>query len=59
MKPTFRTPTVLEQESERPTISGIVVNEYAQLHSREPADASLQDYLEKHKVVGIADLDTR
>ncbi|MEM6361994.1 MAG: glutamine-hydrolyzing carbamoyl-phosphate synthase small subunit [Bacteroidota bacterium] len=49
----------LEQESERPTISGIVVNEYAQLHSRETADASLQDYLEKHNVVGIADLDTR
>ncbi len=48
-----------EQESGSPTISGIVVNEYAQLHSRETADSSLQDYLEKHDVVGIADVDTR
>ncbi|MEM6523908.1 MAG: glutamine-hydrolyzing carbamoyl-phosphate synthase small subunit [Bacteroidota bacterium] len=48
-----------EQESGCPTISGIVVNEYAHLHSRETADSSLQDYLEKHDVVGIADVDTR
>ncbi|MEM7108300.1 MAG: glutamine-hydrolyzing carbamoyl-phosphate synthase small subunit [Bacteroidota bacterium] len=48
-----------EQESESPTISGIVVNEYAHLHSRETADSSLQDYLEKHEIVGISDLDTR
>ncbi len=48
-----------EQESKGPKISGIVVNEYAQLHSRQTADESLQEYLEKNGVVGIADVDTR
>ncbi len=48
-----------EQESDSPRISGIVVNDYADLHSRQTADESLQDYLERNKVVGIADVDTR
>lgn len=48
-----------EQESEKPTIAGIVVNEFAQEFSRKSATESLQKYLEKNGVVGISDVDTR
>lgn len=48
-----------EQESEAPKISGIIVNEFSDIHSRYTATESLQAYLEKNDVVGIADLDTR
>ena len=48
-----------EQESDKPKIAGLVVNDFAQEFSRKTAKESLQQYLEKHGVVGIADLDTR
>lgn len=48
-----------EQESDRPKISGLVVNDFSSEFSRKTARESLQQYLEKHQVVGIADLDTR
>ncbi len=48
-----------EQESDRPKISGLVVNDFSESFSRKGARESLQQYLEKHGVVGIADLDTR
>ncbi|HEY5824217.1 MAG TPA: glutamine-hydrolyzing carbamoyl-phosphate synthase small subunit [Cyclobacteriaceae bacterium] len=48
-----------EQESEKPTISGIVINEFSEEFSRKTAIESLQQYLEKHGVVGISDIDTR
>ncbi len=48
-----------EQESDSPKISGLVVNDFSTIHSRYTADQGLQDYLVKHNVVGIADLDTR
>jgi carbamoyl-phosphate synthase small subunit len=48
-----------EQESGSPKISGIVVNEFSEEFSRKTSKESLQQYLEKNNVVGIADLDTR
>ena len=48
-----------EQESAAPKISGLVVNEFSEEFSRKTAKESLQQYLEKHGVVGIADIDTR
>jgi len=48
-----------EQESSSPKISGIVVNEFSEEFSRKTAKESLQTYLERNGVVGIADLDTR
>ncbi|UII22996.1 glutamine-hydrolyzing carbamoyl-phosphate synthase small subunit [Fulvivirga ligni] len=48
-----------EQESDAPKISGIVVNDYSYIYSRKTAGESLQGYLEKHEVIGIADVDTR
>jgi len=48
-----------EQESLRPQIAGLVVNDYAKEFSRKSAKESLQNYLEGKGVVGIADVDTR
>lgn len=48
-----------EQESEKPQIMGVVINEFSQEFSRKTATESLQTYLERHGVVGIANLDTR
>ncbi len=48
-----------EQESDSPKISGLVVNEFSREFSRKTAKESLQQYLEKHSIVGIADVDTR
>jgi carbamoyl-phosphate synthase small subunit len=48
-----------EQESATPKISGIVVNEFSHEFSRLTSHESLQQYLEKHGITGIADLDTR
>lgn len=48
-----------EQESDKPKIAGLVVNDFADEFSRKSAKESLQQYLEKRGVVGIADVDTR
>ena len=48
-----------EQESDKPKIAGLVVNEFAEEYSRKSAKESLQQYLERTGVVGIADVDTR
>ncbi|GIV37204.1 MAG: carbamoyl-phosphate synthase small chain [Cyclobacteriaceae bacterium] len=48
-----------EQESAGPTISGIVVNEFSWEYSRQTATQSLQQYLEKHGITGICNVDTR
>ncbi|MBU2915076.1 MULTISPECIES: glutamine-hydrolyzing carbamoyl-phosphate synthase small subunit [Reichenbachiella] len=49
----------LEQESERPKINGLVVNEYSEIHSRVDGESTLDEYLTKSGVVGISGLDTR
>ena len=49
----------LEQESAKPTISGLVVNNFSTISSRKTASDRLQEYLEKNGIVGIADVDTR
>jgi carbamoyl-phosphate synthase small subunit len=48
-----------DNESESPKIQGIVINEFSEEFSRKTAKVSLQTYLEKNGVVGIADIDTR
>lgn len=48
-----------EQESASPKISGLVVNDFSEIYSRETASGSLQDYLDLHGVVGISEIDTR
>ncbi len=48
-----------EQESSAPKIRGLVVNDFSEEFSRKTAKESLQQYLEKHQIVGISDIDTR
>lgn len=48
-----------EQESGATKIAGVVVNDFAEQYSRKEAQESLQSYLERNGVVGIADVDTR
>jgi len=48
-----------EQESAHPQIRGLVVNDFSHDFSRPTGDGSLQEYLEEHNIVGIAELDTR
>lgn len=48
-----------EQESDSPKIKGLVVNDFSEDFSRFTAKQSLQQYLEKHNVVGLAGVDTR
>jgi carbamoyl-phosphate synthase small subunit len=48
-----------EQESATPKINGLVVNDFSTDFSRKTAREGLQEYLQNHGVVGIADLDTR
>ncbi|RAV99308.1 glutamine-hydrolyzing carbamoyl-phosphate synthase small subunit [Pseudochryseolinea flava] len=48
-----------EQESDKPKIAGLVVNDFAEEFSRKSAKESLQSYLEKRGIVGIANVDTR
>ena len=48
-----------EQESAATKIAGVVVNDFAEQYSRKEAKESLQQYLERNQVVGIADVDTR
>ncbi|MES2795049.1 MAG: glutamine-hydrolyzing carbamoyl-phosphate synthase small subunit [Bacteroidota bacterium] len=48
-----------EEESNSVKISGMVCNEFSQIHSRALAEESLQDYFEKANIVGIYGVDTR
>ncbi len=48
-----------EIESEHPCVAGIVVNSFSDVFSRTDASGSLQDYLVKYGITGIADIDTR
>ena len=48
-----------EQESARVRFNGLVCDRFAQVHSRESSQASLQDYLQEAGITGIYDIDTR
>jgi carbamoyl-phosphate synthase small subunit len=46
-------------ESEKPHLSGFAVREASRIASNWRADMSLEDFLKKHKVIGIEGIDTR
>ena len=48
-----------ETESSSVKIKGLVVKTFSDIYSRKTADSSLQNYLEKAGIVGIAEIDTR
>ncbi len=49
----------IDVESAGIKISGLVVKKFSSTYSRPAADGSLQDYLVKHGITGISDIDTR
>jgi carbamoyl-phosphate synthase small subunit len=48
-----------DQETERPAVAGFVVHELSPLPSNWRATESLDEYLKRHNIVGIAGVDTR
>lgn len=48
-----------ENESDSVKIAGMVCRDFTENYSRELADASLQEYLEKGEIVSISNIDTR
>jgi carbamoyl-phosphate synthase small subunit len=46
-------------ESEKPHLSGFVVREASRIVSNWRSDMSLDDFLKKHKIIGIEGIDTR
>lgn len=52
---------VLQEEMESATvkINGLVVSTFSNVYSRNTADNSLQEYLERNNIVGICNIDTR
>ena len=48
-----------DRESDGPQVAGFVVREASRVYSSWRGEASLQEYLEEHGVVGIQEVDTR
>ena len=48
-----------DAESQAPRVAGFIVREASSVASNWRADASLHDYLVRHNIVAIADIDTR
>jgi len=48
-----------EAQSKEITIAGLICKDFSFNYSRPAADESLYDYLERHKLVTISDVDTR
>jgi carbamoyl-phosphate synthase small subunit len=51
--------TLEDDESERPMAAGLIVRDCPDLHSNWRATLSLPDYLRRHGIVAISDIDTR
>jgi len=49
----------VDEESARPMAAGLIVRDLPALHSNWRSEFSLRDYLERHGIVAIADIDTR
>ena len=48
-----------EVESDSVKIAGLIVKNFSYVYSREGADGSLQEFLEKNNLLAISDVDTR
>ena len=48
-----------ENQSSSVKIAGLIVRNFSDTFSRAKADESLQEYLERNKITGISDIDTR
>ena len=48
-----------DRESPTPQVAGFIVREASRLHSNWRSDGDLDEYLKRHSISGIADIDTR
>ncbi len=48
-----------ESESDKIQIAGLICRDYTVSYSRKKSDSNIQDYFEKHGLVGITGIDTR
>ena len=48
-----------DEESQRPHLAGFIVHELSRVTSNHRSTEGLDDYLRRHGIVGIADIDTR
>lgn len=48
-----------DEESVRPYVEGFVAREFSAIASNWRSSESLEDYLKRHKIVGISEVDTR
>ncbi|HLU26523.1 MAG TPA: glutamine-hydrolyzing carbamoyl-phosphate synthase small subunit [Longimicrobiales bacterium] len=48
-----------DQESERPQAAGLIVREISPMYSNWRAKGSLEEYMERHGLVGLTEVDTR
>jgi carbamoyl-phosphate synthase small subunit len=48
-----------DREAPLPQVAGFIVREASRVHSSWRSEGGLADYLERHRVTGIADVDTR
>jgi len=49
----------VDREAPLPQVAGLIVREASRIHSNWRAEGGLDDYLRKHGISGIADVDTR
>ncbi len=49
----------IDEESDRPMAAGLIVRDAPLLHSSWRSSESINDYLKRHGIVAIADIDTR
>lgn len=48
-----------EVESDKMQVAGVIIKKFSEIHSRESANGSLEEFMLKDEKVGIADVDTR
>ena len=48
-----------EVESDKMQVAGVIIKKFSEIHSRESASGSLEEFMLKDEKVGIADIDTR
>ncbi|MFB6286228.1 MAG: glutamine-hydrolyzing carbamoyl-phosphate synthase small subunit [Candidatus Bipolaricaulia bacterium] len=48
-----------DMEADEPMVAGFIVRDYPRRHSNTQADETLEDFMRRHDLVGIAGIDTR
>ncbi len=51
--------SIEDMEAEEPMVAGFIVRDYPRRHSNTQADETLEEFMRRHDLVGIAGVDTR